>query len=71
MTNALYDLVTYPEHFAPMREEAERVIAADGWTKAGLSNMHKIDSFFRESMRVNSAPSTCFYPVIFLVSMCI
>jgi hypothetical protein len=36
-----------------MREEAECVIAAQGWTKAALNDMHKIDSFLRESMRLN------------------
>jgi hypothetical protein len=37
-----------------MREEAERVIAAEGWTKAALGKMHKIDSFLRESMRLRA-----------------
>ncbi|KAF7360640.1 hypothetical protein MVEN_00795700 [Mycena venus] len=54
LTSALYDLVTYSDHILPMREEAERVVATQGWTKAALGNMHKIDSFLRESMRMNS-----------------
>ncbi|KAJ6500258.1 cytochrome P450 [Mycena vulgaris] len=53
MTAALYDLTTYPEHLIPMREEAERVVAAEGWSKASLANMHKIDSFLRETQRLN------------------
>ncbi|KAJ7842127.1 cytochrome P450, partial [Mycena olivaceomarginata] len=44
LTNALYDLATYPEYIEQMREEAERVIARVGWTKAALADMHKIDS---------------------------
>jgi len=56
LTNALFDLAAYPDHILPMREEAERVVAAQGWTKAALSNMHKIDSFVRESMRLNTGP---------------
>jgi hypothetical protein len=36
-----------------MREEAERVIGEEGWTKAALNNMTKIDSFLRESQRHN------------------
>ncbi|KAJ7451373.1 cytochrome P450 [Mycena latifolia] len=52
LTVALYDLTTYPEHILPMREEAERVIEADGWNKASLGKMHKIDSFLRESQRL-------------------
>ncbi|KAK7065012.1 cytochrome P450 [Favolaschia claudopus] len=53
-TQALFDLTTHPEYFLPMREEAERVIKEEGWTKAALNSMVKIDSFFRESQRVNN-----------------
>ncbi|KAJ6498408.1 cytochrome P450 [Mycena vitilis] len=52
-THAIFDLTTYPEYLLPMREEAERVIAAEGWTKAALNSMVKIDSFLRESQRLN------------------
>ncbi|KAJ7666364.1 cytochrome P450 [Mycena rosella] len=52
LTSALYDLTTYPEHILPLREEVERVIAAEGWTKSALGHMHKIDSFLRESQRL-------------------
>ncbi|KAJ7237053.1 cytochrome P450 [Mycena haematopus] len=52
-THALFDLTTYPEHFLPMREEVERVITEEGWTKAALNNMVKIDSFLRESQRLS------------------
>ncbi|KAJ7050787.1 cytochrome P450 [Mycena amicta] len=51
---ALFDLAAYPEHIAPMREEAERVVAAEGWTKVALNGMHKIDSFLRESQRLST-----------------
>ncbi|KAJ7113179.1 cytochrome P450 [Mycena epipterygia] len=56
LTAALYDLTTHPEHILPLREEAERVVAEEGWTKAALGNMHKLDSFIRESQRLGSAP---------------
>ncbi|KAJ7086278.1 cytochrome P450 [Mycena epipterygia] len=52
LTSALYNLTTFPSHIASMREEAERVVAVDGWTKSALANMHKIDSFLRESLRM-------------------
>ncbi|KAJ7720374.1 cytochrome P450 [Mycena maculata] len=55
MTAVLYDLATYPEHIVPMRQEAERVIAEEGWSKASLGSMHKIDSFIRESQRLTGA----------------
>ncbi|KAJ7745609.1 cytochrome P450 [Mycena olivaceomarginata] len=52
-THAIFDLTTYPEHLLPMREEAERIIKAEGWTKAALNSMVKIDSFLRESQCLN------------------
>jgi len=55
LTAALYDLAMYPAHIGPMREEAERVVAHEGWTKAALGSMHKIDSFLRESQRLRGA----------------
>ncbi|KAF7365863.1 hypothetical protein MVEN_00460800 [Mycena venus] len=52
-THAIFDLTMHPEHLLPMREEAERVVREEGWTKAALNNMIKIDSFLRESQRLN------------------
>ncbi|KAF7367741.1 hypothetical protein MSAN_00838000 [Mycena sanguinolenta] len=52
-TQALFDLTTHPEYLLPMREEAECVVAEEGWSKAALNRMVKIDSFLRESQRVN------------------
>ncbi|KAF7317577.1 hypothetical protein MKEN_00844700 [Mycena kentingensis (nom. inval.)] len=53
-SHMLLTLAAYPpeEYFLPMRAEAERVIAAEGWSKAALNSMHKIDSFLRETQRV-------------------
>jgi hypothetical protein len=45
-----------------MREEAERVIKEEGWTKAALNSMVKIDSFLRESQRLNTNGSGTFIP---------
>ncbi|KAJ6568484.1 cytochrome P450 [Mycena capillaripes] len=56
LTTAMYDLTAYPQHIEPMREEAERVIKEEGWTKAALAKMHKIDSFIRESQRFGVTP---------------
>lgn len=65
-THAVFDLTTHPEYLLPMREEAERVIAKEGWTKAALNSMVKIDSFLRESQRLNNnGPCKCtvyFFP---------
>ena len=53
MTHALYDLASMPEYIAPLREEVEAIIATDGWTKNALAKMWKVDSFLKESHRVN------------------
>ena len=36
-----------------MREEVDRIIAAEGWTKASMQKMRRVDSFLRESQRYN------------------
>jgi hypothetical protein len=53
----MYDLTAHPQHIEPMREEAERMIKEEGWTKGALAKMHKIDSFLRESQRFGFTPS--------------
>ena len=53
ITHALYDLAAHPEWFTPLREEIEPIIAAEGWTKAALGKMWKLDSMLKESQRFN------------------
>ncbi|KAJ7455812.1 cytochrome P450, partial [Mycena latifolia] len=55
LTKALYDLAAYPEHILPMREEAQSAVSDGGWTRNALANMHKIDSFLRESLRLSGS----------------
>lgn len=52
-THALYQLASQPEYIAPLRAEVEEVIAREGWSKSAMRDMHKIDSFLRESGRVS------------------
>ncbi|KAF8959647.1 cytochrome P450 [Flammula alnicola] len=52
-THAFYYLVTYPEYIQALREEVEEVVKEEGWSKAGLDKMHKIDSFIKESQRLH------------------
>jgi hypothetical protein len=54
----LYDLLSNPEYIEPLRHDVETAVAEEGWTKAGIDKMHKIDSFIRESLRIN-APGIC------------
>jgi cytochrome P450 len=53
VTQALYRLLDNPDYIEPLRREVEAVVAEDGWTKAGLDKMRNIDSFIRESQRLD------------------
>jgi cytochrome P450 len=48
-----------------LREEVETVIREDGWTKAGVLKLRKLDSFIKESMRLNPL-GYCTTPSFFL-----
>jgi len=52
-TNVLYRLLSNPEYVEPLRHEVETVVAEEGWTKAAMDKMHKIDSFLRETQRLD------------------
>jgi len=54
-TNVFYDLLSNPEYIEPLRHDVETAVAEEGWTKAGMDKMHKVDSFLRESQRINGA----------------
>ncbi|KZV74005.1 cytochrome P450 [Peniophora sp. CONT] len=51
MTQALYHLAGHPEWQKELRDEVEEVVRAEGWSKAAMGKMRKIDSFFREQQR--------------------
>jgi len=50
----LYRLLAHPEYIEPLREEVNAVFREEGWTKAGIDKMYKIDSFLRETQRLDS-----------------
>ncbi|KAI0080654.1 cytochrome P450 [Panus rudis PR-1116 ss-1] len=52
-THAIYHLAANPEYMIPLREEVEAVINEEGWTKAAMQKLRKVDSFLRESQRMN------------------
>lgn len=54
-THAMYNLATFPEYMKPLREEVEEIIRREGWTKAGIDQMHRLDSFIKESQRLHTA----------------
>jgi len=53
VTQVLYRLLANPEYLEPLREEVDAVTKEEGWTKAGIDKMHKIDSFLRETQRLD------------------
>jgi cytochrome P450 len=57
-TQTLYRLLAHPEYLEPLRQEVEAVVAEEGWTKTGMDKMHKIDSFVRETQRIDG-PIIC------------
>ncbi|KAJ3488342.1 hypothetical protein NLI96_g2932 [Meripilus lineatus] len=57
-THALYHLAANPEYMKPLRDEAEAVIKEEGWTKAGMRKLRRLDSFMKESLRLNGINCT-------------
>ncbi|EXL39125.1 hypothetical protein FOCG_18114 [Fusarium oxysporum f. sp. radicis-lycopersici 26381] len=53
--HALFDLCAHPEYIEPIRNEVETEIANHGWTLSAIANMKKLDSFIKESQRLNQA----------------
>ncbi|KAH9063634.1 cytochrome P450 [Lactarius vividus] len=53
MTQVLYRLLANPEYVEPLRKEVEAVVAEYGWTTDAMDKLHKIDSFVRETQRLD------------------
>ncbi|KAN0118523.1 Cytochrome P450 [Russula decolorans] len=56
-TAILYRLLANPDYIEPLRQEVDAVIREEGWTKAGLDKMYKIDSVIRETQRIDGVSS--------------
>ncbi|KAG5634812.1 hypothetical protein H0H81_000706 [Sphagnurus paluster] len=52
--HALFYLAEHPEYMEPMREEIEEVVDREGWTHSAVKQMFKVDSFIKESQRLNT-----------------
>ncbi len=52
-TNTLYRLLSNPECIEPLRQEIETAVSEEGWTKAAIDKMHKVDSVLRETQRLD------------------
>lgn len=61
LAHTIYDLARFPEYIPPLRQEIDAVIAEEGaaWdgtlTKQMLYKLKKMDSFLRETQRLNPA----------------
>ncbi|TFK79302.1 cytochrome P450 [Polyporus arcularius HHB13444] len=53
ISHALLHLAAEPKYLKPLRDEVEAVISVEGWTKAAMGKLWNIDSFLKESQRVN------------------
>jgi len=51
ITQVLYRLLVQPEYMEPLRQEADAAISEEGWTRAAIDKMDKMDSFLRETQR--------------------
>ncbi|KAF8583917.1 cytochrome P450 [Ramaria rubella] len=51
--HALLHLASRSEYIAPLRAEVEAIIAEHGWTKVAMSRLRKLDSFLKESQRMD------------------
>lgn len=50
-THALYFLAANPQYLQPLRDEADAVVRREGWSKAALGHMRRVDSFLKETQR--------------------
>ncbi|KAI0783163.1 cytochrome P450 [Abortiporus biennis] len=56
--HAVYHLAANPEFIQPLREEITAVVQKEGWSKAAMASMKRLDSFLRESQRLNGISGT-------------
>lgn len=69
LVDCIYDLTARPEYLEPLRQEVRQTLEEDGgWSKNTPSKLVKLDSFMKESQRINAPSPSEFvsprYPVI-------
>ncbi|RYP17322.1 hypothetical protein DL765_004613 [Monosporascus sp. GIB2] len=53
-SHAIYDLCAHPEFFEPLREELTTILRDNGgWRRPVIPKFKKLDSFLKESQRIN------------------
>ena len=54
VTQIFYDLLAHPEYHTDLQNEIEQTLAMHGkWTKQSIRELKRLDSFMKESQRVN------------------
>ena len=54
IVNALFDLIAFSEYQQPLRQEISQVLTkCGGWSLSAVKEMRKLDSFIKESQRLN------------------
>ena len=62
VVHAIYDLCAMPQYLGPLREEIDAALLEEGsWTLAMMRRLNKLDSFLKESQRLNH-PGLCKKP---------
>jgi cytochrome P450 len=62
MTQAFRKLAQYPEYAEEVRVEVEGIHRQDGWSKSGVDKMQRVDSFLKETMRLETSTNNASYP---------
>ncbi|KAF9527773.1 cytochrome P450 [Crepidotus variabilis] len=55
--HVLYYLSANPKYASLMRKEVEASVSKEGWNKSSVDKMHRLDSFIKESLRLNCVNS--------------
>ena len=68
--HAILQLADNPLYAEAIRAQSEPLVEAEGWTKASLSKMTKLDAFLKESQRFNGSDlctyfSWLYFPLFF------
>ena len=59
----------YTQYIDPLREEIAEAVRNHGWTREGLDAMYKLDSFIKETQRMDPSSERkrfLYIPFIFL-----
>ena len=62
MSQALRNIAMHPDCIAPLRKEIEEITRHGGWTKTSIDKMYKLDSFLRETMRLDASALSSDFP---------